>query len=436
MFKETVVLSLGGSLIVPNGGVDIPFLTEFNKFVRKYVSRGWRIFMVCGGGKTSRHYIDGAVGVLGHKITSEDRDWLGIHGTRINAHLLRTIFQDIAYPRIIDRYDRKYDVGEYPVVIGAGWKPGWSTDYDSVVLAKQHGARFILNLSNIDMVYTKDPNKHKDAHPIERTNWDFFQTLVGDKWSPGLSGPFDPIASKEAKKNNLTVIVLRGDNFSNLEKVFKGEKFKGTVIGPATFDVGFFDREYFEGKKGGYRGYRERRVKYVLYKIVNMFRALAIKLSFSPKKVLDVGCGFGLMVKYLRMMGVEAYGIDVSNYALSRADRGAKEYLKKARVDELPFADNSFDLVVTYDVLEHISEIQLAQAVKESMRVSSKYCLHKIFTTENGWIKIFHGLDISHVSVFDKKWWEKFFVKNKYRFSKKFFLHLPSFMETMFLLEK
>jgi len=240
MVKETIVLSLGGSLIVPNEGVNFSFLKRFNKLIRKHVALGRRFFIVCGGGETARHYIDGAVRVLGKSITNEDCDWLGIHGTRINAHLLRTIFQDIAYPKVIDKYDRKYDVDGYPVIIGSGWKPGWSTDYDAVILAKQHGAHLLINLSNVDMVYTKDPNKFKDAYPIEQTNWDFFCSLVGDKWSPGLSAPFDPIAAKEARDHGLTVIILRGDNFNNLEKVFGGEKFKGTVIGPPTFDAGFF----------------------------------------------------------------------------------------------------------------------------------------------------------------------------------------------------
>jgi len=88
-----------------------------------------------------------------------------------------------------------------------------------------------------------------------------------------------------------------------------------------------------------------------------MFRALAIKFSFKPKKVPDVGCGLGLMVKYLRMLGVEAYGVDASNYALTRADSEVRGYLKKGRIGKIPFSDKSFDLVVTYDVLEHISRV-------------------------------------------------------------------------------
>lgn len=436
MFKETVILSLGGSLIVPNGGINTFFLKKFNGFIRKHVKEGRRFFIVCGGGKTARHYIDGAVGVLEKKITAEDCDWLGIHATRINGHFLRTIFQDIAYPRVIDRYDKKYDVGGYPVIIGGGWKPGWSTDYDAVLLAKQHGAGVIINLSDIDMVCTKDPKKFKDAQPIEQTSWDFYCSLVGDKWSPGLSAPFDPVASQKAREFGQTVIVLKGTDLKNLEKVFKGEKFKGTVIGPASFDAGFFDREYFEGKKGEYRGYKEKKIKYWLYKLVNMFRALAIRLSFRPKKVLDVGCGLGLMVKYLRMLGVDAYGVDISNYALLKAEKEVKSYLKRGSVLNLPFEDDSFDLVVSYDVLEHIPRRKAGKAVKECMRVSNKYCLHKIFTDENRWIKLFHGLDISHVSVFKRKWWENFFKKKGVEISKKRYLHLPSFMETIFLLEK
>jgi len=436
MKEETIILSLGGSLVVPAGGINSKFLINFNKFIRRHVKKGKRFFIVCGGGRTARDYIDGAVGVLGKDITDWDCDWLGIHATRINAHLIRTIFQDIAYPRIIDKYDRKYDVGDYSVVVGSGWKPGWSTDYDAVVLGKQYGAKYIINLSNIDTVYTKDPKKFKDAMPIEQTNWKFFCSLVGDKWSPGLSAPFDPIASKLAKKSNQVVIILNGEDLNNLEKMFKGEKFKGTVIGPATFDAGFFDRDYFEGGKGEYRGYKDKRFKYWLYKHVNMFRAFIIKIFINPKRVLDVGCGFGLLAHYLRKLGVDGWGVDISNYAVGRADENVRRYLKVGRIGKLPFKDNSFDLVVTYDVFEHVSERDVKNAIDECRRVSSKYCLHKIFTKENMWISFFHGLDLSHINVKKKGWWEKMFEKEGCKKASRKFLKLPLFMETMFLVEK
>lgn len=229
--KTPVILSLGGSLIVPDGGIDTKFLKEFNQFIRKKVAQGRRFFIVAGGGKTARHYRDAGAVVIG-KITRDDLDWLGIHASRMNAHLLRTIFKDIAHPRIIDHYDEKYPNLVEPVVIAGGWKPGWSTDYDAVLLAKFYGAQVVVNLSNVKMVYDKDPNKFPDAKPIKKLSWQKFRQMVGNTWTPGMNVPWDPVAAKEAEKLGLKVVVLKGDNLENLEKFFSGQDFVGTIISP------------------------------------------------------------------------------------------------------------------------------------------------------------------------------------------------------------
>ncbi len=67
--KDTFVLSLGGSLVVPNGGIDTQLLSDFNKFIRSQVSsKKRRFFIVVGGGQTTRHYQEAARIVRGQKI--------------------------------------------------------------------------------------------------------------------------------------------------------------------------------------------------------------------------------------------------------------------------------------------------------------------------------------------------------------------------------
>lgn len=225
---KPIVISLGGSLVVPNGGMDLKFLTAFNDFIRDKVASKWRFFIVVGGGSTARHYIDAAKNVAGN-ITDWDLDYLGIHATRLNAHLIRTIFQDIAHPRIIQNYERKIASLKQPLVVASGWKPGRSTDYDAVLLARDYSAEIIINMSNITQVYDKDPNKFSTAKPIDKISWDDFEKIVGSEWVPGSNLPFDPIATKLAKKLNLTVYVI-GKELDNLDKILKGEDFLGTVI--------------------------------------------------------------------------------------------------------------------------------------------------------------------------------------------------------------
>jgi len=431
MFKKEppIIISVGGSLIVPNGGVDTKFLSLFNRFIRKYVAQGKRFFLVAGGGKIARHYRDGAKAVVGN-ITDEDLDWLAIHTTRVNGHLLRTIFQDIAHPRIIENYDKKLFRWKEPVVIGAGWKPGWSTDYDAVILARDYGGKTIINLTNTYWVYDKDPKKFKDAKPIEKITWEEMEKIVGNKWTPGLSAPFDPIATQLAKSLKLTVITTDGKDFRNLEKIMNGESFKGTVIMPYRIDASFYDRDYYKGKKGEYRFN-------LLNDVVNFYRALIIKIFLKPKNCLDVGCGTGRLVYWLKFFGIEAFGIDISNEALKLADKKIKPFLKTADITKIPYADNSFDLVLTYDVLEHIERSKIKKAIKETIRVSKKYILHKIYTQENHWISFTHGEDFSHLSVFTKKYWQNLFSSfSDISILRSGFFHLPSFFETVFLLKK
>ena len=112
----------------------------------------------------------------------------------------------------------------------AGWRPGFSTDYDAIILAKYMNIKQVINLSNIDFVYDKDPKKFPDAKKIEKISWKDFRKIVGDKWDPGMNAPFDPIASKIAQEENIEVAIMNGKDLTNLENYLNGKEFKGTVI--------------------------------------------------------------------------------------------------------------------------------------------------------------------------------------------------------------
>jgi len=222
------VISLGGSVIFP-GNIDINYLKKFRKVIIDFIKkhRNNKIIIICGGGKLSREYQNAAHKIA--KLTSEDVDWLGIHATRINAHMLRTIFREYAHKKVVRNPHEKTRFKE-KILIASGWKPGWSTDYDAVILAKNFGVKTIINISNINYVYDKDPNKHKNAKIIKKISWKAFRKLIPKKWSPGLNSPFDPVASRKAEKFKMTVFIV-GKDFNNLKNIFINKKFKGTLIG-------------------------------------------------------------------------------------------------------------------------------------------------------------------------------------------------------------
>ncbi len=227
--SEPLVISLGGSLIVPTGGPDAIFLKAFRTFVLDLVKTGRRVVIVCGGGKTARHYIHAASDVM-DRIDPEDLDWLGIHATRLNAHLLRTLFRSVAHPNVIKNPMRTPRHWKEKVLVAAGWKPGWSTDYVASRIAGLLGVKHIVNASNIDGVFTADPKKDPNAKLVKEYSWTDYRKMVGDTWDPGLSAPFDPVASKYCQHHDISVAIIDGKNLTNMEKVVNGEEFKGTLL--------------------------------------------------------------------------------------------------------------------------------------------------------------------------------------------------------------
>ncbi len=224
--KERVVVSVGGSLIVPDQ-IDTDFLIRFKALILGKVQKGFTFSIIAGGGKTARRYQDAANAVT--PLSLQDTDWIGIHGTRLNAQLLRNIFAGYAYPVVIHNPTIDID-SEDPIIIASGWKPGCSTDYDAVLIAKNLGATRLVNLSNIDYVYDSDPQKNKNAKKIEKISWADFRKLIPAEWDPGLSSPFDPVAAKEAESLGLEVAIINGTKLEEFSNYLDSKPFIGTVI--------------------------------------------------------------------------------------------------------------------------------------------------------------------------------------------------------------
>ena len=223
MEMDTIVISLGGSIIVP-GEIDKVFLKKLREIILRLGQT--RFMIICGGGKVCRNYQNAAKEIA--DVSKEDLDWIGISATWLNAELVRSIFGEEAHRKVIHNPDEEID-GSNRVVIGAGFEPGSSTDLRAVQLAKRFGAVRVINMSNIDYVYSADPKKDPNAERLTEIAWSEFRKLVGNEWDPGLNMPFDPIASREAEALGLEVIII-GNDISNLEKLLKGEAFKGTTI--------------------------------------------------------------------------------------------------------------------------------------------------------------------------------------------------------------
>jgi uridylate kinase len=231
------VISLGGSIIAPDG-VDESFLKEFVSLIRDMITEDEkrRFIFVTGGGGPARTWqrayrtIRGEVPAGTDKAADEEADWIGVMATRLNAQLVKAVMGDLCCQEVVTDPTRVEPlVGR--VLVASGWKPGFSSDYDAVLLAERFQASKVINLSNIEQVYTDDPRKNPEAKPIGKISWEDFRALVGDDWVPGKNVPFDPVASRHAAKIGLTVICAAGKNLENLKKILRGEAFTGTIIG-------------------------------------------------------------------------------------------------------------------------------------------------------------------------------------------------------------
>jgi uridylate kinase len=225
-FGKTVVVALGGSIIYPDQ-IDTKFLKRFKKFVERFNAQGKRFVLVVGGGSICRTYQRAAAEVS--PLADEDKDWLGIHVTRTNAHLVRTIFRDIAHPVVIDRR-HKIKKAKAPVIVGGGWHPGWSTDYVATVLAYDFGAAEVVVAGKPDFVYDKDPYRYKNARPLPELSWKVYRRLIPKKWVPGFHSPVDPVAARFGDEKGVKAIVINGSDLGNFGAMLKGKEFKGTVI--------------------------------------------------------------------------------------------------------------------------------------------------------------------------------------------------------------
>ena len=224
------VLSVGGSIIAPDKP-DTAFLKDFSVLIHKWLTadNSRKLILVAGGGGIARVYQQ-ALKAISPASADDSSDWIGIMATRLNAQLLKAVFADMC-PGDVVHNPTEAAIFSGRIMVAVGWKPGFSTDNDAVILAERFSADTVVNLSNIKKVYTDDPKKNPDAKPIDRISWKDFREMIGNEWTPGKNVPFDPVASMHAENAGIWVICADGKNLENLGAILEDREFEGTVIG-------------------------------------------------------------------------------------------------------------------------------------------------------------------------------------------------------------
>ncbi|VVB82271.1 Uridylate kinase [uncultured archaeon] len=228
MKKRVIVLSLGGSLIIP-GEINVKYLQDFKKIILKNIKK-YKFIVVCGGGSIARKYIS-ALREIG--MNEDFQSFAGISATRMNARFMSYFFkqnQERGIPhkmRELRRYAKKFDV----VFCGAlEYKPHQTSDSTAAEIAKTFGCSFI-NLTDVPGLYNKNPKEHKDAKFIpEIPLQDFYEMVNKLKFKPGQHFVLDQTAAKIILENKITTYIL-GEDMKQLDNLLNNKKFKGTTIG-------------------------------------------------------------------------------------------------------------------------------------------------------------------------------------------------------------
>ena len=112
----------------------------------------------------------------------------------------------------------------------------------------------------------------------------------------------------------------------------------------------------------------------------NIIRHFKLK---KGDKVLDVGCAKGYLVRDLLEQGIDAYGIDISRYALKKADRIVKKRLKYGNAMKINYKNNFFDAVISINSIHNLKKENCIKALKEIKRVSKSKCFVQVDCYEN-----------------------------------------------------
>jgi uridylate kinase len=223
---DTVVLSLGGSLVNP-GEPDGQFVSSLIRVLRK---TKYRFGIVVGGGKAARRVADAVRKKGGSEFAADEA---AIIETRKNAQFVSRIIGKEANHQIpIDFSGARKLAKKYRFIMMGGTVPGITTDSDAVLLAECIGAKRVLNLSNIDGIYTANPVRHQDAKKFTRMSYEQLIALAGknDLRKAGMHFVFDFLACKLIARSKIEAHFVHGKNLLDVQRAVEGSAHGGTVV--------------------------------------------------------------------------------------------------------------------------------------------------------------------------------------------------------------
>jgi uridylate kinase len=224
-----VVVSIGGSVLL-TGDQDAKYLEDLGDLLRR-IGRRFPLAVTTGGGRTAREYIR-----LGRELdlTEVELDEIGIEVTRLHARILAARIgpPTPAHPATSLREAVHELTRVSPVVLG-GTEPGHTTDAVAALLGVRMRAVRVVNATNVDGLYDRDPRVYSGAKRISKISWPEFRARVHGTTTgePGENFLFDRLGADALARAQIPLAIVQGRDLSSLEAALTGRRFDGTQVG-------------------------------------------------------------------------------------------------------------------------------------------------------------------------------------------------------------
>jgi uridylate kinase len=220
------VIKLGGHLFP---GIPVPEkISVYAETLKKLRDLGHSLVVVTGGGRVARTYIDAARRLGASELTC---DLIGIEVSRLNARLFIAKVGEDAYPEPVTSLSMLMSAFETnKIVFIGGLQPGQSTNAVGVLSSEAVNADLFINATDVDGVYTTDPEEDPTARKLDvvRTDELLKMLLAKELWA-GSYALFDLVAIKLVERSRIPTRIIDGRTPANIEAAVKGEAV-GTLI--------------------------------------------------------------------------------------------------------------------------------------------------------------------------------------------------------------
>ncbi|MEM2907308.1 MAG: UMP kinase [Candidatus Odinarchaeota archaeon] len=218
-----IVLKIGGSIIKgENGNISLKSVEEYAKIIKKLVKESHSVLVVVGGGSLAREYINYMRSLGASEAVCDE---VGIDCARLNSMVLIGALKETAYPYPVQNFREASKLLTLNrVLVMGGVQPGQSTNAVAALLAETVSADCLINLTNVDGVYDKNPMKNPDAKLLnEVSTTELEKILHSESMRAGEYQLFDPLAIRIIGRSNIPTWIVNGKNPENILRIIKGE---------------------------------------------------------------------------------------------------------------------------------------------------------------------------------------------------------------------